>query len=538
MAQQIQPDTKKTGNYFDINLTPTTGGVILDEAAAYNVAPPNSLSYAENLNNDILGYMTSRTPLVDFPDSYTNGGVPNSVTVFEPSGGGDSYLFWQEGSDKVTRTKALVGGVLATQTGVVSGSKARFEAYRDKLFVVSTGGGVRSADSATLNFTAVAGVGGIPNPSPNLLSLGFYGMGWFANNTDTTCQLYNTDPIPSDPALMTWSSTSVNGAGSVMLPANNNQTITALVPTQQALYVFFQNQILRVFSPNNVDTTPIAYIGTPSQESVVRGKDGFYFYHATGIYKLEQSTSNGIAQPVDISAPIRPILRRISSISRTAVTSWADDDNVYFNIGRVKYLNETLDKTYILRYTISTKLWTLYTTLNRSITCSTSHNFKEATSGTFSPIAFLGGQDTGTSSGNFMSQFNNVDFSTINSTADDGMTLIGSTTRKEPILVDYITHWQDFGMLNYIKGAAGVSVYSENGVGLTLMCQVDKDGQKTSEWRTIGTLTENFVSMFSQFQEQEFNRIRFRVTGNGKGVRIKIGQPTIEMLDVRGKKKQ
>jgi len=536
MAQLIEDKKLPLPDFMDVALDPPVNGVVMPEIMAYNVVSPKTVAYAENMNNDTMGYMTTRLPLVDFDYNASNpisptGQLINAIKVFE--GESSSSVYWQEGTDIV---RSNVNGIGRNVQTNISAGVARFDVFRNKIFLASSGSAVRVSDGSS-SFANVSGLTGI-SPNPNLISLGFNGMGWFANSTDKTCTLFNTDPIPTDPASMTYSAPSQNGAGFIQLPSSNNQTITALIPTQQALYVFFQNQIIRVFSTSNVDTTPIAYIGTPRQEAITRAKDGYYFFHKTGIYRLNQSTSNGIAQPEEISAPIRTLIRRADN---TGVVSWSDDDNVYFNLGRLQYVDKSLDRSYVVRYTISTKSWTIYSFKDRTILAATTHYFTGSTSGKTAPVSYIAGyvnQPSGLH--NFVSEYNNINYETIDSVAQGDGTPIGSTVSSglKPIPVEYVTHWQDFGMPLRVKTIGGVSIYHENASGLTLQCQTDNEKDKNQDWITIGSLSDKFVTNFSQFNKKEFYRIRFRVVGFTKGELVRVGQPVISHLDIDGKRKK
>jgi hypothetical protein len=65
------------------------------------------------------------------------------------------------------------------------------------------------------------------------------------------------------------------------------------------------------------------------------------------------------------------------------------------------------------------------------------------------------------------------------------------------------------------KKITGVTVLSKNGAGALLQHQFEKEG--TNVWKDIGTVDENYASLFPNAETSDFNISRFRLKGNTRG---------------------
>jgi hypothetical protein len=80
-----------------------------------------------------------------------------------------------------------------------------------------------------------------------------------------------------------------------------------------------------------------------------------YWHHPSGIYRLRR----GDAYPREISRPIQGYIDAVSRSYYKDVSSWSDDDHVYFSVGNVTVDGKSVVNC-VLRWTISTEVWTVY----------------------------------------------------------------------------------------------------------------------------------------------------------------------------------
>lgn len=110
---------------------------------------------------------------------------------------------------------------------------------------------------------------------------------------------------------------------------------------------------------------------------------------------------------------------------------------------------------------------------------------------------------------------------------DDGYTDFGAD-----IYFEMIDRWRAFTDI-YAKQKAigGMSVYTQNAGGTLFQYQVDKDSP--NKWTEIDTIKEEGITLFSNMDTDDFNVIRFRVTGNTSGTPMIF--KAIEVLSLNDK---
>lgn len=509
---------KRQKEFYDVPEDPISEGVIMEGVLSHFVSPKTAISYAENMHNDTIGMMTSRRPFVS---RQTVTALPTSCTLYQtPSGGIISV--WNQGGDFKYQNFDGSGGVVPYNTILSIGNKTRFETILGYLCMTTVSGQPKYFDASgapTAFGTSFPALGTI-----DLIS--FYG-GYIwcsdSSNANIANRVYYSDVLPSTfPASVT--------GGSLYLTVNarNGDRITGFASTQNLLYVFCHNSIFRISSPTSIDNSPIAQVGTFSQESIVRTKAGFFFFHPSGIYQLTEGGT-----PKEISIKIRDIINAIPNTNHGSVFGWSDDDHVYFSIGK-GLQGYQVNKSYILRYTISTQVWTIYSTLSFLPKCGVSGNFaSSATIDSYSidvyPANFIMGvdlSDTGAVGSNYYGgTFNNFIPSTENSS-------LSSDWGSIPISVDVQSNWLNFGIEEHAKRANGLFISSENATGLKVAYQIDND--LPDVWREIGSVSEDYVTSFNSWQSNNFHRIKFRVYGQTNGRTVKVGTPKIRVLDDLG----
>lgn len=498
----------------DVPLDPITEGVISENILSHYVSPKGSISYAENFHNDTLGVMTTRRM---FTASGTSPAARALSCVLwqEVSVNSTPNIVWQEGTTLKAQDVLGTGGVTTRTTTFSASTKNRFDIIQGVLLMTNTTGG-QPKYWATVATTPVPALGTSFPTGVDLISAGFSGRVWTASSSDGLNRVYYSDVIPAGGVASL-----TGGASFLTINANNGDKTTGFARLQNVLYVFTHNGIFRVYNTQSQDNTSISSVGAFQQESIVKTKNGFYFYHPSGVYYIG---SNGF--PQEVSGKIRDIIQKIPNSNQGSVFGWSDDDHVYFNVGYLPSISTA--KQYILRYTLSTQVWTMYAINSSSATltptCAAYENFASTsiTSDDIYPTNFLFADDTVNF---YKGTFNVYNPSTVNSSVTNDFNAFA-------IFCEYQTNWMVFENETQVKRINGISIPTENAAGFKFAYQTDKD--KPNVWREIGEIGDDYLTMFSTFQSNEFNRIKFRVYGESKGVMVKIGVPMIRKLDDLG----
>lgn len=505
----------------ETTLEPVTEGVISESVVSHYVAPKGSVSYADNLHNDTLGFLTSRRPLVS---RNTPAALPLSCVLYQnPSG--SQVIVWQEGTT-IKYATVIGGGSITSFAASSSANRNRYDIIQGKIIMTNDNVGQPKLFDTTVAPAVIAGTF-FPGAALNcdLISAGFNNRVWAAGSNDELCRLYYSDSIPSAGIA---SLTTQNPCLYFNINANNGDKITGFARTQNVLYVFTHNGIYRVYNTQSVDNTPIANVGAFSQEAIVKAKNGFYFYHPSGVYFIG---SNGF--PQEISVKIKDLIQKVTSLYQSSVFGWADDDHVYFCLGN-KLQGMQADKTYYIRYTISTQVWTTYSTMQFLPTCADSAFFASGVGITedIYPTNYLLGTGTTTAGVANTTYYGGTLNVYTPSTENSAVTPDWGTI---PIQVDMQTQWLNFDIEAHDKRINGVAFPSENAAGLKVAYKIDND--TINQWRPFnGTseLSSKYITLFRNFQSEKFNRIKFRVYGDTKGVQVKIGMPTLLSIDDLG----
>lgn len=503
---------KTQTEFYDVPSEPVSEGVIMEGVLSHYVSPKTSISYAENMHNDTVGVMTTRRPFVS---RVTPTAEPLSCTLFQnPSASG--LVVWH---DNVTlKYNSIFGGsnVDITTVALSSIQKTRYETVLGHLCFTTGTGQPAYWDGATVAATRFGT--SLPNTLFNLIS--FYGgYLWFAADTEINNRVYYTDTLPSSFPV------GVTGAGATQyltINAPSGDRVTGFASTQNLLYVFCHNSIFRVSSPTSIDNSPIANVGVFTQESIVRTKVGFFFFHPSGVYQL---TEGGI--PKEISIKIRDIIQSVPVANQNSIFGWSDEDHIYFSLGK-GLRGYQVNKSYTIRYTISTQVWTIYSTLGFIPVCASDRLFSSVTASSedYFPTNFVFGTALDTTGAKtsilYGGTLNVFTPSTENS-------VLSSDWGSIPIPVEFQTNWMNFDMETHAKRASGLFIPSENATGLKVAYQVDSD--LPNVWREIGTIGSKFITAFDSWQSEQFNRIKFRVYGTTNGRTVKVGIPKIRVLD-------
>jgi len=473
----------------NIKIPYPTEGVIRSAQLNDTVTPENSVQLAVNMNFDRVGAIQTR-PGVTADITALGGSVKAFGTINIL--GGNQYLFGQVGTDVSAWNGTTWSSVRTLSTGAY---KARFSQFLNRTWMVngSAGDAVQTSAGGSFGTTDVPGT----FPKGDFIQAGFDGRIWVANATLDA--LYYTDVVQfsgtayTSPLTFTLSTNFIK-----WLSPQDGESITGLFRIPRALLVFKQNHIFRVYSTSNVDPFPAYNVGTYSQESIVQTKDGLYFHHSSGFYKFAYD-----GQPVEISRRIIDFVKAISRSNYGNVLGIYDGfDNVEWAVGSVTVEDVTYTNC-VLRYTISTQVWTVYDYPGNSITAMIRYD-----NGTV--IRSL----IGTSAGKV-------------GTLDSGNTDFGVA-----IYFEMIDRWRSFTeMYSKSKAISGIMVSAQNGGGTLLQYQTEK--APVNVWTDIDTLNENEDSLFPNASTDDFNTVRLRLRGNSSGTPIIFNG--IELLSIQDK---
>ncbi len=464
-----------------------TEGVIRSTQLNDTVAPENSVQLAMNINFDRVGAWQTRPGVANLYDS-RNG----SITSFGALNiqGGVKKLF----SQVTTDISVWTGSAWSTVRTATTTNKARFSQWLNRLYMVNGVDALQVSSGST--FSAEAGfVPATTMPVGDFVQAGFDGRIWIASKASDA--LYYSNIVQFTPPS-TYSITYTATNYIQTLSSQDGESISGLFRVPRALLVFKQNHIYRVYSASNVDPYPAYNVGTYSQESIVQAKDGLYFHHSSGFYKF-----NYDGQPTEISKRVIDFVRAIPvSTYENVVGIYDGFDAVKWSMGSVTVEGVTYSNLQ-MRYTISTQVWTCYDFADKSITAL---------------IPFNDGtniyQVCGTSTG----RVGQLDY--------------GNTDFGDKIIFDFIDRWRSYTeMYSKAKSVSGAMVSSLNGAGTQFQYQNQKFG--VNEWNDLGTLDENYNSLFPNANTEDFNISRLRLTGASSGTPIVFCG--IEILTIQDK---
>ena len=333
------------------NLTPPivirdigSKGIIQEGVVDEFFMPVGAVNWAVNGHFDRIGAFTVRSGLTilgaQIVDNFAIKGLHQALDT--GSGTNDRLIAVAN-----TTWYALVSGVwTAKRTGLTANSKTRFTNFVDLVFGVNGVEAMQSWDMGAGNFSTT----NVTSAPVAKYIDNFRSRVWAAATTALPSRLYYSS-IADINAAITWNLTTQY----IDVAPGDGEDITGIKKFGSAIYVFKNSFIYRIFSINQSEPDPQISTGTYSQESITVAKDGMYWHHPSGIYRLRKGETN----PTEISRPIYDIIKNITLANYSEVASWNDDDHVYFHVGNVTLYGITLTNC-VIRWTVSTETWTVY----------------------------------------------------------------------------------------------------------------------------------------------------------------------------------
>jgi len=444
-------------------------GIIHEDMVNDFKAPENSVNEAVNLHFDTMGSARLRPGVTLLGNQIDSGTDILGVHQFIDEGTGtDSQILAVNGTVLYYLSGSTWTSLL---TGITTGLKMRFTNFANRVMFTNGTDLMRSwnGDSGATPSLATNVSGA---PAAHYID-NYRSRVWLANTDDNPQRIWYSSVISSS-GTITWNTST----GFIDIVGGGD--ITAIKKSPRALLVFTPSITYRVFNHNEADPDPQIFVGTYSQESVVKGKDGIYFHDwdNAAIHRYDGTA------PVEISRAIFPYLQGVTLANRNDVAGWADSDHVYWSVGNISLNNITFNNV-VFRYTVSTEVWTIYSY----------------------PQQFLAGTwyDDGTTREPVVAD-------------DDGNLLTfnnGNTDNSTAISFSLVTRWHDLsGVLSYQDTITRLAALSRNGQGVNISYQTDLWNNE-AEWEPIGKIREVPRHIFDE--EITANKVRFRISGNSSG---------------------
>lgn len=323
-------------------------GLIMEGAVSRNQLPLDAVTDVVNLHFDEIGAATLRKGTTRLGDDAFSGDILGLYEFRDSGAGSNNQIIAVNG----TVAYYLSGGTWTSKrTGLTTGSKAEFTTYLDYVFMVNGADATAVWDGNPSNsFVTTGNASGAP---VGKYIENFRNRVWIAGNSTYPDRVYYSSlPSSVTTPVISWDTDVATGQWLDVSPSDG-ENITWLQRSKNALLVFKNNHIYRVYSINQSEPDPKIDVGTYSGRSVVEAKDGTYFHHPSGFYKY---TDGGVQE---ISKPIQDIVENIALSNYTKVAGWEDGDHIYWSVGDITINGITISNT-VVRYTISSRTWTRY----------------------------------------------------------------------------------------------------------------------------------------------------------------------------------
>lgn len=314
----------------------------------------------------------------------------------------------------------------------------------------------------------------------------FQGRVWISGNPTYPDRLFwSTKSLPAVTQTVTWSTDPSTGTQWGDISPNDGESTTGIKKYRNALLVFKQNRIYRVYGISTVDQDPYFAVGTYSMESIIETKAGLFFHHSSGFYQCD--IYNNTVQ--EISIPILDVVRNIPASSYASVAGWVepDGDHINWNVGTVTYGGTTFTNL-VVRYRISTQVWT-HRVYPYQFLCSARY-----TDGT-TLYQIVGGADGKTYQYNF-----------------------GTTDNSAAIPYSLIHRWENLdGLISTRKVVQTIGFNHYGGAGANVTYQVA--GDVANDWSKKFGSRSQFDAYNTGFNSVAIKgtKIRIRVAGQNSG---------------------
>ena len=447
-----------------------SSGVILEDIVDESLMPVGAVNWAINMHFDRIGASAVRTGYTILGANVGGSTILGLHQFLDTGTGTNDRLIAVQG----TVAYALITGTWTSKrTGLTAASKARFTNFVDLVFMVNGVDAMQSWDGGAGNFSTTHVTSA---PAASYIE-NFRTRVWAAKTSANPSRVYYSSVANASGAIF-W--TGSVGEGYIDVAPGDGEDVSGIKKFDGTLWVAKPSNMYRIFSINESEPDARVFVGTYSQESMVTTKEGLYWHHSSGIYRVRKGEST----PTEISRPIYTFIKNITRANYTEVAAWSDDDHVYFSVGDVTVNGVTVTNC-TLRWTISSEVWTVYSHANRFV-CGNSYDIS---SGIYRVV--------GDSLGNVH-------------TYDSGYTDNGT-----PIMYELETRWYNLsGLRSEIKTIRELTSLSEKMQGSKLGWRGGKNSFNSVQ--PIGQIDSDEHTFKSQ--NITGNRIKFSISGSSTGV--------------------
>lgn len=459
-------------------------GLINQGAVSENERPETSVMESINFHFDAIGSATLRKGSVALGNQKTGNILGlyyfvDTVNIASPKTQlimvNDTVAYYLSGATYTS-----------IRTGLTTGSKARFSTLLNYVFMVNGTESTAVWDGDTGGSFVTTG-NASSAPTGQFIE-NFRARMWIMGNATYPSRLYYSSiPSATTTPTVSWN-TSVSTGQWIDISPSDGDLPTGLQRFKNKMLVFKMNRIYRVYDIGQVDPDPYYAVGATNQECIIETKVGIFFFHSSGFY---QYTAGDQVQ--EVSRPIWDIVRAIPVSSYSSVAGWleVDGDHVCWSVGNVT-VNGTAFTNLVVRYTLSTQVWTHYSYATQVLTAIRRQPFY--TDGT-TQFALVGD-----ASGNVMK---------MNTGFDD---------MGNPIQYSLIHRWETVdGMLSTRKNIMTANFTHYGGAGGNINFQTENDDPQTlNDWsKDIGQLLTTNTGFNSV--DIKARKTRFRISGQSKG---------------------
>ena len=373
-----------------------------------------------------------------------------------------------------------------TGISTVASKKARFSQFLDYTWMVNgnAGDAIQTFNGFSFGTTLVPAT----LPKGDFIHGGFEGRVWVADKDQDI--IYYTDIVQFTPPSTYVLTFDITTNYIKNFSPQDGQYFTGLFRVPRALLAFKQDSIYRIYGATSVDNYPAYNVGTYSQESIIQAKDGIYFHHSSGFYKFTYDS-----QPTEISRRVIDFVKAIPRTSYENICGVYDGfDNIEWSVGSLTVEGVTYSSC-VMRYTISTQVWTIYDYIGNDITSMITYDDGNAIH------AYAGTSNYNGSNGRL------------------GILDYGLTDFGEKFYFELVDRWRSFtDMYAKAKAISGINVYTENAAGTDLQYQTEKTPPNV--WHDIDTIDTNYDALFPNASTDDFANIRLRLKGYSSGTPI------------------
>ena len=473
---------------------PGVYGLILPASVDENIIPDGAVTEVKNFIFDTRGAAAVRPGLRGIGSTIESG---VSVSIYGAfSGLNGTPLVVVRGSGTTTSIYNLATGALLLDGGTsnVNTHFVNFGSYVIAInFIANTYSSMRfwnAGSSRHWHFT------GNPINPQNLWGLTpmigeVYKNRMYVSEAYLTnsSRLYYSSVITSA-GNITWTTTT----DFIDINPGDGDFITALKRYNDELLVFKRDNMYR-FKTTAVEADAFIRVGTYSQEGVVEGTRGVYFFDKNrGFYRYDGG------YPVKISSAIEEFISKRENGSANFglmespnVLGWSDPDHIYWAYPDTVIFEEGLSKEYeniVLRYTESSDIWTILLYSNPA----------------FIGVRYFTTQANDTNG--IVFRANGVFFATPDKL--NTATLAPGNDVGEPIEYMLRTRWEDYGSFSFNKLLEEINVLVLKALGARLYYQIND----SESWILLGSL-KNWSTKFRNLNIR-FRRIRFKIAGESR----------------------